>query len=175
VARRVSAGANDGAVRHPQQPRETRNHATLDDLDRAIIRILQVNGRTPNTDIARALDVTETTVRNRVTRLLNEQLINIVAVPTPHAVGLTLSAIIGLSVELGRLNAIATSLESYSEVRYVGLSTGRYDIMVEAFFQDHEHLLEFATSKVGNLEGVRDVETSLILRVNKFSYEWEIP
>ncbi len=67
---------------------------TLDDLDRGIIRILQRDGRTPNTDVARALDVTETTIRNRVTRLLDDGLIEIVAVPTPKAVGLTMSAII---------------------------------------------------------------------------------
>lgn len=148
---------------------------SIDALDRGIIRILQQDGRTPNTDMARALEVTETTIRNRVTRLLGEGLIKIVAVPTPKAVGLTLSAIIGISVELGHIQHVTAELAECREVRYVGLSTGRYDIIIEAFFIDQEHLLRFATETIGTFGGVKDAETSVILQVPKFSYEWEVP
>lgn len=149
--------------------------SSLDELDRAIIRMLQRNGRTTNTDMARELDVTETTIRNRVSRLLNEGLMEIVAVPTPLAVGLSLSAIIGVSVRLGEIGPVSEQLVACPETRYVGLSTGRYDIIVEAFFSDQEHLLDFVTSRIGSFTGVTSVETSLILKVPKFSYEWEIP
>lgn len=162
--------------RMTRMARQTTNDRPLvDDLDRQLITLLQSNGRRSNTDMARELSVTETTVRNRVARLLDEGLINIVAVPTPRAVGMTLSAIIGISVALQHLSAVADVLAAYSEIRYVGLSTGRYDVIVEAFFTDHEHLLEFVSDKLGRLEGVTGAETSLILRVRKFSYEWEIP
>ena len=57
----------------------------------------------------------------------------------------------------------------------MGVATGRYDIIVEAFFNDQEHLLEFVSRKLGALKGVTGAETSLILKVAKFSYEWEIP
>ena len=57
----------------------------------------------------------------------------------------------------------------------MGISTGRYDLIVEAFFADHEHLLEFVSTTLGGMPGVSAVETSLILKVAKFSYEWEIP
>lgn len=147
----------------------------LDDLDLGIIRILQNNGRTTNTEMARELDVTETTIRNRVSRLLDEDLIEIVAVPTPKAVGLTMSAIIGISTRLGDIDAVTEQLVGCREVRYVGLSTGRYDVIIEAFFKDQEHLLEFVTHRIGSFEGVLDAETSIILRITKFSYEWEIP
>lgn len=147
----------------------------LDELDRDIIRILQKNGRTTNTDMARVLDVTETTIRNRVARLLTENLIEIVAVPTPRAVGLSLSAIIGISVRLGEIGPAADQLVECAETRYVGLSTGRYDIIIEAFFHDQEHLLDFVTNRIGSVTGVTGLETSLILKVPKFSYEWEIP
>jgi Lrp/AsnC family transcriptional regulator for asnA, asnC and gidA len=147
----------------------------LDELDRGIVRILQKNGRTTNTEMARELEVTETTIRNRVARLLAEDLIEIVAVPTPRAVGLTLSAIIGISVRIGELSHVSDQLVECRETRYVGLSTGRYDIIVEAFFDDQEHLLDFVTQRIGSFSGVTDVETSLILKVPKFSYEWEIP
>ena len=136
--------------------------------------MLQSNGRMSNTDIARALDITETTVRKRIAALLNERLMNIVAVPTPEAAGMNLSAIIGLSVDLTAMHAVGDVLRTYPEVRYVGMSAGRYDIMVEAFFADQEHLLEFVTDKLGALPGITSLETSIILKVVKFSYEWEI-
>jgi Lrp/AsnC family transcriptional regulator for asnA, asnC and gidA len=149
--------------------------SNLDELDRGIVRMLQKNGRTTNTEMARELEVTETTIRNRVSRLLNEGLIEIVAVPTPRAVGMNLSAIIGISVRLGEIGHVTDQLVECRETRYVGLSTGRYDIIVEAFFHDQEHLLDFVTRRIGTFTGVNDVETSLILKVPKFSYEWEIP
>jgi Lrp/AsnC family transcriptional regulator for asnA, asnC and gidA len=152
-----------------------RSRGPVDEVDREIIRLLQRDGRTSNTDIARALEVTETTIRKRIARLIDEDLVNVVAVPTPRAVGMTLSAIIGISVQLPSLRAVSERLVAYQEVRYVGVATGRYDIIVEAFFNDQEHLLEFVSRKLGALNGVTGAETSLILKVAKFSYEWEIP
>jgi Lrp/AsnC family transcriptional regulator for asnA, asnC and gidA len=88
---------------------------------------------------------------------------------------MTMSAILGISVRLPHLHEVADQLVAYPEVRYVGMSTGRYEVIVEAFFQDQEHLLEFVSRRLGALPGVTGVETSLILKVAKFSYEWEIP
>ena len=147
----------------------------LDTTDREIIRALQSNGRTSNTEIGRALGLTETTIRKRIARLIDEGLVNIVAVPTPRAVGMTTSAIIGVSVQLGNLDTVSQELSRCSEVRYLGLSTGRYDNILEAFFSDPEHLLAFVSDKLGALPEVSSVETSIILRVDKFSYEWELP
>lgn len=146
----------------------------VDELDRRIIKMLQVNGRLSNTDVARALDVTETTVRKRIAHLLDEKLMAIVAVPSPEAAGATVSAIMGVSVELPAMQAVADTIRTYPEVRYVGMSAGRYELLVEAFFADQEHLLEFITGRLGALEGVTNLETSIILKVVKFSYEWEI-
>lgn len=147
----------------------------LDDTDREVISILQLDGRTSNREIARKLGISEATVRNRVGRLIGDGLINIVAVPTPLAVGLTMSAIIGVSVQMRHLDEVVDTITDYREVRYVGLSTGQFDVIIEAFFEDQEQMLEFVTRKLGRLDGVSDVETSVILKVAKFSYEWEIP
>jgi Lrp/AsnC family transcriptional regulator for asnA, asnC and gidA len=146
----------------------------VDELDRKIIKMLQADGRLSNTVIARALEITETTVRKRIAHLLDERLMSIVAVPTPEAAGMNLSAILGVSVELTAIHEVANTIRSYPEVRYVGMSAGRYDLMVEAFFVDQEHLLEFVTDKLGGLSGITNLETSIILKVVKFSYEWEI-
>ncbi len=146
----------------------------VDALDRNIIRLLQRNGRLSNTEIARTLNVTETTVRKRMAHLLERNLMNVVAVPTPEAVGMNLSALIGISVNLTALSAAAEALRRCREVRYVGVAAGRFDIIIEAFFTDQEHLLRFVTEDIGPLEGVTNIETSVILKVVKFSYEWEI-
>jgi Lrp/AsnC family transcriptional regulator, regulator for asnA, asnC and gidA len=164
----VSKRMNDAQIRSESRGR-------IDQVDREIIRVLQRDGRTSNTEIGRALGLTETTIRKRIGRLVGEGLVNIVAVPTPDAVGMTTSAIIGVSVQLDSLHRVSDRLVACREVRYVGLSTGRYDVIVEAFFDDHEHLLEFISTTLGGMEGVTSVETSLILKVAKFSYEWEIP
>jgi Lrp/AsnC family transcriptional regulator, regulator for asnA, asnC and gidA len=136
----------------------------VDDLDRRIIKMLQADGRLSNTEIARSLEITETTVRKRIARLLDERLISIAEV----------SAILGVSVDLTAIHDVADTIRTYPEVRYVGMSAGRYDLMVEAFFTDQEHLLEFITGKIGTLAGISSLETSIILKVVKFSYEWEI-
>ena len=75
----------------------------LDEIDKRVIRILQADGRMPNTEIARELRLSETTVRKRISQLVSRGLINIVAVPTPRAVGMNLSAIIGISILLPNL------------------------------------------------------------------------
>ncbi|HEY3906948.1 MAG TPA: Lrp/AsnC family transcriptional regulator [Streptosporangiaceae bacterium] len=146
----------------------------LDEIDRRVIKILQVDGRRPNTEIARELKVSETTIRKRVAQLVSRGLINIVAVPTPRAAGMNMSAIIGISVTLPKLKEISEELKSLREVRYVGLSTGRYDIIVEAFFFDQQHFLDFISSRLSRMDGITSLETSMILHIVKFSYEWEI-
>jgi len=79
----------------------------LDELDKRVIKILQDDGRRPNTDIAKELRVSETTVRKRISQLVSGGLINNVAVPRPRAVGLNLSAIIHISILLPRLRVAA--------------------------------------------------------------------
>jgi Lrp/AsnC family transcriptional regulator for asnA, asnC and gidA len=146
----------------------------LDEIDRRVIKILQVDGRRPNTEIARELRVSETTIRKRVSQLVSRGLINIVAVPTPLAAGMNLSAIIGISVTLPKLKEISEELKRQRQVRYVGVSTGRYDIIVEAFFFDQQHFLEFISNRLSSMDGITSLETSMILDIVKFSYEWEI-
>ena len=146
----------------------------VDETDRRIIRPLQVDGRMSNTQIARIIGVSETTVRKRIAALTARGLLTIVAVPTPEAVGSTMSAIIGVSVSLPMIRAVAEACREQPEVRYCGVSAGRYDILLEAFFSDHQHFLDFVSNRIGTLPGVNHIETSIILDVVKFSYEWEI-
>lgn len=147
----------------------------MDALDREILRILQVNGRTSNTEIARRTGVTETTIRKRMTAFLQGDLIEIIAIPTPRLAGYNTSAIIGISVVLSNLKTVATELKLRPEVRYCGISAGRYDLIIEAFFIDQEHVVRFCTDVLGTTPGITDVETSIILKIEKFAYEWDVP
>jgi Lrp/AsnC family transcriptional regulator, regulator for asnA, asnC and gidA len=165
---------NKGGISNPTAGRRAHPGGGLDEMDRSIVRLLQKDGRMSNTDIARQLEVTETTVRKRIGQLLDQGLMNIVAVPTPEAVGMSLSSIIGVSVDLTSMHAVGDAIRAYPQVRYVGMSAGRYDLIIEAFFSNQEQLLDFVTDKLGALDGVNNIETSVILKVVKFSYEWEI-
>src|SRR5207249_5555722 len=105
-----------------RRPPRAAGKAPYDDLDRRIIGLLQKDGRRPNTEIAQILGVTETTVRKRIGRLLSEDLIKVVAVPSPEVVGMTMSAIIGVTVEMARNQEVAEALVAMPQTRYVGFS-----------------------------------------------------
>ena len=102
----------------------------LDDFDRAIINLLQEDGRMPFLTIANELGLAEGTIRRRVARLLDEGLLRIVGVADPFKVGLNTVAVVGMKVDRARIEEIAEQLKSLSEVRYVALATGNYDLVI---------------------------------------------
>src|SRR5215211_4085587 len=99
---------------------------SLDALDRRIVAILQRDGRLSNSAIARALGVAEATIRRRIERLVDSGALRIVAVPSPELAGLTLSAIIGISCDLKRLEDVGRTIAGFTETRYLGYSTGSF-------------------------------------------------
>jgi Lrp/AsnC family transcriptional regulator for asnA, asnC and gidA len=128
-----------------------------------------------NTAIARTVGLSEASVRRRINQLLESRTIQIVAVPSPETLGLTLSVIIGVSCDLRRLDEVAQTIAGHTETRYLGYSTGPFDLILEAFFYSHQHLLDFLQEKIATIEGITDTETAIILKVAKFSFEWELP
>lgn len=155
------------------QPQDT--SLGLDPIDRAIIALLQKNGRLSNSAIARELGVSEPTVRRRINHLISTDQLRILAVPSPPAAKLALSAVLNLSCELKHLDAIVQTLVGFTELRYVAYTTGTYDLGCEGFFYSHQHLLDFLTKKIAAIEGITRIETSVVLKVAKFSFEWELP
>jgi len=147
----------------------------LDDLNRRIVLLLQRDGRLSNSEIARRLGVTETTVRRRIERMVNDGVIRVAAVANPFKIGLQTVALISIDVDLPRLEDVARALVAMKEVRYVGYATGAHDIVIEAIFPDNAALLKFVSERLGRIPGIRRTETSIQLDVLKRSYEWEIP
>ena len=122
------------------------------------------------TQLARSLGVTEVTARRKMRRLLNDGIIRIVATVDPFDVGYEAPMIIGLKVDRGRLDEVAEQLSALPEVRYVGASTGRADLIIEVVTRTSQDLARFLTTELVNVDGILDSETSLIFRIYKQSW-----
>jgi Lrp/AsnC family transcriptional regulator for asnA, asnC and gidA len=144
----------------------------LDDLDKAIIKALQLDGRRPYAQIGRELKVPEATVRQRAERLISRGVVQVVGVTDPLAMGFQQPAFIGLKVEPSRLEEIADRLATLDEVTYVVVTAGRYDLICEVVCEDNDHLLRVLTERVAAIEGIRSTETMVELRFIKESYRW---
>jgi Lrp/AsnC family transcriptional regulator for asnA, asnC and gidA len=146
----------------------------LDEVDKRIIEQLQQDGRRPYTQIAPAVGLSEAAVRQRVQRLIDSGVMQIVGVTDPKMVGFGRQAMIGLSVE-GDTRMVADALAQLDEVVYVVLTAGSLDLLVEVVVVDDEHLVELLNDKIRSIEGVRDTETFMYLRIHKETYAWGAP
>lgn len=147
----------------------------LDDLDLAIVERLQENGRLSNAAIARALGVTETTIRNRIERLIAERFIRIAAVIDPRKTAYRIDVIMWMRLDRRRAREAALRIAEFPNVVYVGHTSGRYDLLVEALFESDEALFEFVTTRLARLRGVAQTETYRVLRTRKINYDWKLP
>jgi Lrp/AsnC family transcriptional regulator for asnA, asnC and gidA len=148
---------------------------SIDATDRKIIEVLQDDGRASNADIARQLDVSEATIRRRLAQLQEKDIIRIVAVADPFKLGFDIIAIIGLQAERNQLQAVEQTLKETPEVRFMGVTLGAYDLMLEAWFRSGDELLEFVTVTLAEVEGIRRTETFQIMRLSKYTYDWGQP
>jgi Lrp/AsnC family transcriptional regulator for asnA, asnC and gidA len=143
----------------------------LDEIDRRIIEQLQKDGRKPYTQIAPAVGLSEAAVRQRVQRLIDGGVMQIVAVTDPRVLGFSRQAMIGLKVE-GDTRRVADAMAALHEVEYVVLTAGALDMLLEVVVEDDEHLLELLNEKIRKVEGVQTTETYIYLRIHKETYQW---
>jgi Lrp/AsnC family transcriptional regulator for asnA, asnC and gidA len=144
---------------------------SLDDTDRAIIEHLQVDGRLPYTRLGAAVGLSEAAVRQRVQRLIDSGVMQVVAVTDPLSLGLGRMAMIGVRCE-GDLEAIASKVHALDEVAYLVMTAGSFDLLAEVVAHDDEHLLELLNSKIRSIPGVKSTETFIYLRLAKQTYAW---
>jgi Lrp/AsnC family transcriptional regulator for asnA, asnC and gidA len=144
----------------------------LDDLDKAIIKALQMDGRRPYAQIGRDLKVPEATVRQRAERLISRGVVQVVGVTDPLAMGFGQPAFIGLHVDAARLEEIADKVASLDEVTYVVITAGRFDMICEVVCEDNEHLLRVLAERLAKIDGITGTETMVELRFVKESYRW---
>jgi Lrp/AsnC family transcriptional regulator for asnA, asnC and gidA len=144
---------------------------TLDDTNKLIIEHLQRDGRMSYATLAKTIGLSEAAVRQRVQRLLDNGLMQIVAVTDPLTLGFARQAMVGLRVN-GDLRTIADRIAEIAEVDYVVICAGRYDLLVELVCTDDEHLLDILNEKVRTIEGVSAADTFMYLRLAKQTYAW---
>jgi Lrp/AsnC family transcriptional regulator, regulator for asnA, asnC and gidA len=139
----------------------------MDELDRKIMALLQLDGRASNAKIAREVGVTEGTVRRRLSRLLEDDFIEIMAVPNLEKLGYTTTALIGLQSMPAKQEAVANAIAMLEEVNYVATTTGAYDIFLWVGVKSAEELGQFLRQKLGPIEGIRHSETFVNLFIKK--------
>lgn len=136
----------------------------LDEIDQAVIAYLQYDGRMPFTAIADQVGVSEATVRNRVARLRQDGVLQVVDVVDPHLLGLWATAIVGVVVQPAYLEAVARQIAAFEEVSYLVMTSGTFDLLVEVLCEDTSHLARLLSDKILRVEGVQRTETFYILR-----------
>ncbi|SNQ45435.1 Transcriptional regulator [Frankia canadensis] len=147
--------------------------ALLDDVNKAIIEQLQQDGRRSYAAMAAAVGLSEAAVRQRVQRLLDAGVMQIVAVTDPLRVGFHRQAMIGVRVT-GDTRDVADTISALPEVDYVVLTAGSFDLIVEIVAEDDEHLLELINTQIRAIPQVLATETFVYLRLVKQTYTWGV-
>src|SRR5690242_18712469 len=160
IAKRRSIGENP-CVTEP----------VLDDLNKRIIEQLQRDGRMSYAALAKVVGLSEAAVRQRVQRLLDAGVMQIVAVTDPLTLGFARQVMIGLRVE-GDMRSVAESLAQIPEVDYVVICAGGYDLLAELVCTDDEHLLKLLNDTIRAIPGVITTETFVYLKLAKQTYAW---
>jgi Lrp/AsnC family transcriptional regulator for asnA, asnC and gidA len=142
----------------------------LDETDLKILEILRKDGRAAFAEIAGQLHVSPGTIRQRYNRLEEQGYVKVVAITNPIHRGLKTMALIGVRTDGNQMLKVADKIAKLKEVVYLVVVSGRYDIMIEVFCRDHEDLLNFVTEKLYGIEGVRETETFMHLRIVKEVY-----
>ncbi len=148
----------------------------LDQLDKEIIDLLTKDGRMSCAEIARAIGtVSERSVRYRLDKLLEENIIHVNATPVPQSLGYSIVADVFIEVEVGQVLEIAQKIAAYENVSYVACSTGEADISIQIISQNNRELYEFVTEVLGKMPGVRKTTTSMVPFIVKDIQQWRIP
>lgn len=143
---------------------------SLDETDAKIIEALQADGRVAFTQIAEQLNVSPGMIRQRYNRLVEQGFLKVVAITNPLRMGFKTMAMIGIRAEGSKLLEVADKVSKLDEVIYMVVASGRFDIFAEVVCRDHEHLLQFITEKLSTIDGVRESESFLHLKIVKEIY-----
>lgn len=145
----------------------------LDEISKRIIELLQNDGRLPYSTIAREVGLSEAAVRHRVQKLIDGGVMQIVAVTDPLQMGFAREAMVGVRTSEDSRD-IAAALAEITEVNYVVVTTGRFDILIEVVAESDEQLLEIVAGKIKKIEGVQSTETFVYLKLQKQTYAWGV-
>ncbi len=143
---------------------------SLDETDLRIIEALRKDGRVAFAQIAGQLNVSPGMIRLRYNRLVEQGFLRVVAITNPLRMGYRTMAMIGIRADGSKLLEVAEKVAKLDEVIYLIISSGRYDIFAEVVCRDHEDLLRFITEKLSVVDGVRESESFMHLKIIKEVY-----
>lgn len=143
----------------------------LDKAGKAIVEQLQTDGRMPYTKIAKAVGLSEAAVRQRVQQMVDDGVMQIVAVTDPLRLGFRRMALIGLKVD-GDLRTVADQLTEVPEIDYLVMTAGRFDLLCEVVCEDDDALLNLVNDRIRAVHGVRETESFIYLKLSKQTYTW---
>ena len=144
----------------------------LDETDREIISYLQYDGRTPFTEIANKIGISEGAVRRRVKILTEEGVLQIVGIVEPQFLDWNAAGMVGVNVQAGTIEDVAAEIAQFPEVSYLFMASGGFDLFIEVYCRDREHFVDFLNEKLQRVPGVSRTETFMILKMYKLSYRW---
>jgi len=148
--------------------------AGVDPVDRRIVAALQRDGRRPFTVIARELGISEAAVRQRVARLQTAGVMQVVAVADPMTLGYKTMAMVAISVDGRARKQAAEAVRRLPEVSYLVLTAGSFDMLAEVVCEDNDHLLRLLSEDLARIDGVRETQTFMYLRLLKEAYTWSL-
>ena len=143
----------------------------LDDVSKAIIEQLQTDGRKSYSDIGRAVELSEAAVRQRVQKLIDSGVMQIVAVTDPMQLGFYRQAMIGIR-STGDARIVSDAIAEIDAVEYVVLTAGSFDMLAEVVCEDDDSLLELLNDKIRAIPGVVQTEVFTYLQLKKQQYNW---
>ena len=144
----------------------------LDQTDKKIIQLLGADARMSNNSMAKAIAVTEGTVRNRIQKLIKNKIIKISVINNINRMENPAVAFIGLDVETRSKDSVAKALSKMKEVRFVSTLIGRHDLMAFVLAEDINILSTVLYEDISSLPGVRFSESSIGLKYYKYDYRW---
>ena len=145
--------------------------APLDEVSKKIIEQLQTDGRRSYAEIGKAVGLSEAAVRQRVQKLTDAGVMQVVAVTDPMQLGFYRQAMIGIRAT-GDTRLLADQLAAITAVDYVVLTAGSFDLLVEVVCEDDEELIDLLNTQIRGLEGVSSTETFVYLKLHKQLYDW---
>jgi Lrp/AsnC family transcriptional regulator for asnA, asnC and gidA len=146
---------------------QNKKQLAIDEIDLSILEHLQVDGRRSFSEIADDLDVTTTTISNRVKKIIQEKILTIQGFLEPHRVGFKAPATIGIVIEPKRIREAASEISEFPEVSWVAIVSGQFDLIVEAMCRDSDHLTDLIIDRINKVDGVQQTQTFMQLEVIK--------
>jgi Lrp/AsnC family transcriptional regulator for asnA, asnC and gidA len=143
----------------------------VDDTSKAIIEQLQADGRRSYAAIGQAVGLSEAAVRQRVQKLVENGVMQIVAVTDPMQIGFARQSMVAISAT-GDIEKIAAVIADIDEVDYVVVTAGSWDILAEVVVENDDHLLRLVNRGIRAIDGVDRTETFLYLKLTKQTYNW---